>query len=296
MLRRFMFVLAFLAVLGFAAAQITVDPTEGVGDDVIAKDDTRAFVEQLVELILPQATALHLAASTITFDLTDLDGEYWENRARDPLAASPVDYACVYVAGDDAEMTLGADFWGQTQFIPGLVAYEATEWDEIKLIYTTAAGSKVRDANADDVVVTYPPIRLDDDGLVDGSKDFFVCYQSFVIQLFSNFNYYDLQVSRAAESIDDQGIEHLYVQGNPCYDFGEPTGLYDLPQGEYRHLLPRTMIAGPTGTHSGDCNPNSSWMDVLGVLAVKVNADLYGTSTADLTYTLVSSDTEDFVD
>ena len=291
MLRRFMFVLAFLAVLGLAAAQIIVDPTEGEGADRIGKGAAEATVEQLVELILPRATALHLAASTITFDLTALDGTGWEARARDLDAVSPVNYACVYVAGDDARMTLDDNFWDQTQVIPGLVAYEAMTWDQIKLIYTTTGGTKVRDASADDLVVTYPPIRLDG-GLVPGSKDFFVCYQSFIIQLFSNFDYFDLQVSRSDVPTGDQGIEHLYVQANTCYDFGTPTGLYDLPNNHMRNLLPKGMTAGPTGTHSGDCNPNSSWMDVLGVLAVKVNADLYGTSTADLTYTLLSSDTE----
>jgi len=291
MVRKLMLALASLAVLGFAVAQVTVDPVE-VGVDQIAKGASEASVDQTVELILPKATALHLAANTITFDLEYLDGTEWEARARGDADATPLSGGppCVYVAGADSANDLGSSFWNQTQVIPGLVAYETVAWDQIKLIYTNSSGVKVRDATNDDRVVTYPPIRIGENGLVDGSKDYFVCYQTFVIQLFSNFGYFDLQVSRNDDTA--QGIEHLYVQGNACYNFGQATGLYDLPDDQSRHLLPRNMNFGPTGTHSGDCNPNSSWMDVLGVLAVKVNADHYGTSTANLTYTLMSSDSQ----
>ncbi len=52
-----------------------------------------------------------------------------------------------------------------------------------------------------------------------GSKEYFVCYQTFVIQLFSNFKFWDLQVARV-EPATSQGINHLYVQGNTCATFG----------------------------------------------------------------------------
>ncbi len=60
------------------------------------------------------------------------------------------------------------------------------------------------------------------------------------------------------------------------------------------HLIPKTLNAGPTGTQAAAdgsmCSDNTSWLDVLGVLAVKVNADMHGTNTANLTYTLMSAD------
>ena len=291
MLRKTMFALAMLALLGLAAAQIAIAPTGSSGYDQIAKGATTASVDQTVELKLPQATALHLAANTITFDLAYLDGDDWDERAfLGELSTLPDDaYACVYVSGDDVvSSNLGDTFWGQTQIVPGGIAYAATTWPGVKLVYFgNGKSGNVPDSAR---VVTYPPIRIDPETgmLVEGSKGYFVCYQTFVIQLFSNFNFFDLQVARLDET--GQGIQHLYVQGNACADFGDPTGLYDLPNGAMRHLLPKTLNYGPTGTRV--CDVNSSWTDVLGVLAVKVNSDLWGNNVANLTYTLVSSDTQ----
>ena len=288
-----MFALALCAVLGVAAAQITIFPTLGTGNDQIAKGLDSASVDQIVQLTLPQATALHLAADVIAFNLNYLDGPGWEARAfGDAVLPDGVGYACVYVSGADVVSALGeGEFWGQTQVVPGGIAYHAETWDEIDLVYF-GNGMPTNGLVPDDqLVVTYPPIRIvEGTGLVEHSKDYFVCYQTFVLQLFSNWGRFDLQVARSDTT--GQGIEHLYVQANTCYDFGSGTGLYDLPDGQMRHLLPKSQTVGPTGTFSSEgCNPNSSWMDVLGVLAVKVNADLYGTSTANLLYTLVSSDT-----
>ena len=287
MLRKTMFALAMLALLGLAAAQITIAPTGSSGDDQIAKGATEASVDQTVTLRLPQATALHLAANTITFDLAYLDGEFWDERAEGDLTSMPANaYACVYVSGDDDVLgPLGNEYWGQTQFVPGGIAYEATTWPTIELIYFgNGLSGLVPDSER---VVTYPPIRIGADGmLVEGSKGYFVCYQTFVIQMFSNFEHFHLQVAR--DDLTDQGIQHLYVQGNPCAEFGAPTGLYDMPDGAFRELLPKSLTVGPTGTRV--CDVNSSWTDLLGVLAVKVNSDLYGDSVANLTYTLLSSD------
>ena len=297
MLRKTMLALAFLALLGLAAAQITVTPTLSTGDDEIAKGADEAAVGQTVVLELPEATALHLTASTIEFDLNYLDGVDWEARARGDATLPAGGYACVYVSGDDATFGGGDDLWGQGQTVPGGIGYLPTSWDTIKLVYFGNGIANETEVPEDERVVTYPPIRIRDDGTLDpGSKDYFVCYQTFVIQLFSNWENFSLQVSRT--DMTDQGIEHLYVQGNTCAEFGTGTGLYALPNSTtdpaaYISLLPKSLTEGPTGSRTGDgCNPNSSWMDVLGVLAVKVNADLYGTSTADLTYTLISQDTQ----
>jgi hypothetical protein len=289
MLRKMTFALIGLTLLGVAAAQIVISPTVTTDPDVIAKGAQSASVQQVVELELPQATALHLATGTIEFDLTALDGDDWAARAASGAQPTDFGYACVYVSGADVVNGLGSAFWGQTQVIPGGIAYAADTWDQIHLVYFgNGLSGNVPDGER---VVTYPPIRIGADGkLVEGSKEYFVCYQTFVIQLFSNWDYFRLQVSRTDTT--DQGIEHLYVQGNTCNEFGSGTGLYDLPNGQTRDLLPRALTAGPTGSrNAAGCNPNSSWMDLLGVLAVKVNADHFGTSTANLTYTLLSSDT-----
>lgn len=290
MLRRMTFAIAMLALLGLAAAQITIAPTGGTENDQIAKGATTASVDQTVVLRLPQATALHLAADTITFDLAYLDGPEWDERAFRDATLPAGGYACVYVTGNDVVSgSLGPDFWSQTQVVPGGIAYAAAAWPTIELVYF--GNGQSGDVAASDRVITYPPIRFDASGaLVPGSKEYFVCYQTFVIQLFSNFRNFDLQVAR--DDATGQSIQHLYVQGNPCAEFGDPTGLFALPDGAMRHLLPKSLTVGPTGSRVDTaCDVNSSWTDVLGVLAVKVNSDLYGDSVANLTYTLVSSDT-----
>lgn len=291
MLRKFMLSLALLAAIGFAVAQtqIDIDPTEGTGEDQISKGPLEASVEQTVQLILPMATALHLDASTITFDLQALDGTPgWAERARDGTQPANFDLACVYVTGDD--VTQG--FNNQTQVVPGGIAYAADAWNKIHLIYHGNNKSGIVPDSAR--VVNYPPLRLDAEGeLIPESKNYFVCYQTFVMQLFSNLDTWDLSVERLDTT--DQGIEHLYIQANTCANFGVPTGLYDLPNTESRSLIPSNLVVGPTGDHVNEegsqcTNTNSSWLDVLGVLAVKINSDQWGTSTANLTYTLMSPD------
>ena len=294
MLRRLTFVLALVVAFSVAAAQITIAPTQGTGADQIAKGATSATVNQIVQLILPQATALHLDASTITFDLTALDGEGWADRAVSGENPTGFGLACVYVTGNDVVNALGTSYWGQTQVVPGGIAYHAATWDQIYLEYYGNNMSGVVPDSAR--VVTYPPIRLDAAGeLVPGSKGYFVCYQTFVVQLFSNFDFWDLQVRRT-DVTGQRPIEHLYVQANTCSDFGAGTGLYALGNDTFVHLIPKVLNAGTTGeealTNTAACGLNTSWLDVLGVLAVKINADHHGDSVTNLQYTLMSSDTQ----
>lgn len=289
MIKRLTLVTAILTVAAFVMAQttLTILPTTAPNDaDAIAMGATSASVNQDVRLILPQATALHLDASTITFDLTNLSTE-WDRRAQglNTFSAADVPYKCVYSAGPDVTQGSPSGFWGQTQTIPGGIAYEAV-YDDYPAITITG-----------EEVWNYPPLKLEGGELVPGSKDHIVCYQSFIIQLFSNFGFWDLQVSRNDITDDDyRSIEHLYVQGNVCSTFGQGTGLYALGDGDTVHLIPTTLNAGTTGDKVNEnCHPegivNSSWLDVLGVLAVKINSDFHGESRANLTYTLVSSDT-----
>jgi len=185
--------------------------------------------------------------------------------------------------GADVTSQLGDNFWNQVQVLPGGTYYLPDGWPNIRPV---GWGT----------VTSYPPIELDEEGeLVEGSKGYFVCYKSTILQIFSNWDYWDLVVTR--EDTTDQGIEHLYIQGNLCSTFGQATGLYDLPDEASRHLIPKDMNFGPTGTHTvgadlpEECT-GKSWLDVLVVLAVKVNADRYGTNQADLTYTLFSADAQ----
>lgn len=274
MLRKLTFVLALVAVAGIVAAQTTlpISPTDQGADDHYI-GTTSASVDQTVTLKLPQATALHLASTEITFDLTNANAFY---------PANPDGLRCVYVEGPDETLKLEDRFYNQTQVIPGGIAYTAAvgAWDQISI--------------AGELVTSYPPIKIEGGELVDHSKDYFVCYQSFVLQLFANYADWQLFVERDDDLTDKfNSIEHLYVQGNTCADFGNPlgTGLYDLPDGAKRSLIPTNMNNASTGDLSADstkCNANSSWHDVLGVLAVKVNSDTYGDNVANLTYTLLA--------
>ncbi len=278
-------VASLFAVAAFAFAQTPVIGPTDEGADAVDKGADSASVNQTVKLILPQATALHLSTTTLTFDLSALDGSGWPH-ASDPLA-SDATIACVYAKGPDATKQLGDTFWSQTQVLPGGTFYSPTTWPEIAI-------------EGGGVVDSYPPIEIGDDGeLIEGSKGYFVCYKTFVLQLFSNWSYWDLTANR--NDLDDEypSIEHLYIQGNTCYSFAnnKATGLYDLPDGATRHLIPKSLNFGPTGDQVlGNNIPesckNKSWLDTLIVVAVKINSDTWGESRADLTYTLQSADVQ----
>lgn len=270
-----------LVLVSTVWAQV-IDPTvlnDPNSPDVIVRNSTAnsASIEQEVVLKLPVMTALHLDATTLTFDLTDAN---WADKL-----------TCAYVAGEDVPY---GTFNGQPQTIPGGVAYEPLNWAKIKLVYL--GGAESGDVTVDDLATTYAPGVIGEDGnLVVGSKDHFVCYQTFVLQLFSNTGDWDLTVDR--DDTTDQGIEHLYIQGNTCSDFGAGTGLFELKDGGSLNLLPDSLTGGPTGkfvkngatgAFESQCRQSSSWLDVLGVIAVKVNSDWYGDSVANLTYTLTS--------
>ena len=276
-------VASLFAVAAFAFAQTPVIGPTSEGPDAVDKGADSASVNQTVKLILPQATALHLDTTTLTFDLKALDGKGWPHSS-DPLAGDAT-IACVYAKGADETSKLGDKFWNQTQVLPGGTYYEVQDWPKIAIV-------------GGGVVDSYPPIEIGDDGeLIEGSKGYFVCYKTFVLQLFSNWSYWDLTANR--NDLDDEfpSIEHLYIQGNTCATFGRATGLYDLPDGASRHLIPKDLNFGPTGDQVLDpklpesCK-NKSWLDTLIVVAVKINSDRWGENRADLTYTLQSADVQ----
>lgn len=281
MLRKLIVGMTVLLLASAAWAQLVINPTTTSNEDqLVAVNGTEASVEQEIKLNLPLMTALHLDASTLTFDLGADD---WGNTL-----------TCAYVSGADV---VGGGFYDQTQVVPGGIAYARTAWNQIKLIYH--GNGRSGDVPAAARATTYAPGVLTNGAtgdLVAGSKDHFVCFQTFVLQLFSNAYDWELMVERDDDQ-GAQGIEHLYIQGNTCSSaISAATGLYDLPNDSVRNLIPESLTGGPTGdwvTQAGSsCRQTSSWLDILGVIAVKVNSDLFGESTANLTYTLVSDITQ----
>ncbi len=276
---------AFLALAAFALAQSPTIGPSSEGPDAVDKGPDKASVNQTVKLILPKATALHLDSTTLTFDLTKLDGKGWPHPT-DPLADNDT-IACVYAKGADQTRQHGDNFWNQTEVLPGGTKYETATWPNIRV-------------DGGGVVDSYPPIELDGNGeLIKGSKGYFVCYKTFILQLFSNWSYWDLTANRNDVTDQYPSIEHLYIQGNTCYSFAnrKATGLYDLPNGSSRHLIPRSLNFGPTGDQVLGSNipkecKQKSWLDALIVVAVKVNSDTWGENRADLTYTLQSADAQ----
>lgn len=284
-MRKFLTVTALLSLFAAASAQ-TINPTDtkgaGADADQVNRGTTTASVTQTVNLKLPEATALHLDAANLVFDiskLNEMDGSWY----------------CAYGKGPDERLQLGADFWNQTQVLPLGTSYtpNPAKFGEVSI-------------NAGDKVTSYPPAIVGDDGEVDNaSKAYFVCYRTFIIQKFSNLGNFKMTVSRDKPD-GDMGKQLLYIQDNPCDFWGTPTGLYDLPTGATRELIPMRMTMGTTGaraaaastapgnraaTGNGYCRSYTSWLDDLVVIAVVVDGDKAGDNIATLTYTLESSAT-----
>ncbi len=289
MLRKMLFVLvAVLTALAMAQGPV-LSPTTGDGPDAYAKgsgqENNSASVTQEVQLILPYATALHLDVTTIGFDLTALDGEGWPHLAVSDFKseAAVIDggnMVCVYgSSAQDVTSQLGADFYNQVQYLPLGTSYASAGWPNVQIV------------NAGGIVTAYPPMQIDANGeLIVGSKGHFVCYRSFLLQKFSNGTQWDLTVTRTDEGT--AAIENLYIQDNPCDTFGAPTGFYRLDQGDSLHLVPESLGHGPTGAQAAQ-NPAlcgyKSWLDDLVIIAVKIDGETAGTTTATLDYTMTTT-------
>lgn len=253
------------ATFCFAFAQ-TLGPTHGNGADQFDIDASSASVDQNVNLILPATVALHLDVSELDFDMSLIGTD-----------AAP--YVCVYGAGFRGEDTDGGMFNGQRQWLPlGTSYYAASSW-------SASQEPIIGIQNHGGVADTYPPMLFDDDGeLIDGSKNYFVCYQTFILQKFSNYADWNLTVSRSGDATYD-----MYVQDNTFCSFNIPaaTGFFRLPKGGEINLLPSRFTGDTTGDLAANCSQaGKSWLDDLVVVAVKVNGDTHGTNTAVLTYTI----------
>src|SRR5690625_585172 len=126
---------------------------------------------------------------------------------------------------------------------------------------------------------------FDGDGeLIGGSKNYFVCYQTFILQKFSNYADWNLTVSRSGDATYD-----MYVQDNTFCSFNIPaaTGFFRLPKGGEINLLPSRFTGDTTGDLANNCaQAGKSWLDDLVVVAVKVNGRPHTTHCAALTYTI----------
>ncbi|GAA5512810.1 hypothetical protein Dcar01_01534 [Deinococcus carri] len=287
-MRKFWMTAALMTLAVASAQTITTSPKSGEtgGPDAVATGTTTASVTQTVNLKLPQATALHLDATQLTFDISQLanqDGTWY----------------CAYGKGNgtDVDSQLGTDFWNQTQTLPLGTKYipDANTFGKVSI----DGGAKV---------TSYPPVTQASAGaeVDNASKAYFVCYRSFIIQKFSNVGNFKLSVSRNTPTgaNADMGRQMMYIQDNPCDTWGEGTGLYRLPVGATRELIPMRLTQGTTGARAAGnvtftdktvtsnatkfCRQNTSWLDDLVVIAVVVDGDKAGDNNAILTYTLES--------
>ena len=178
-----------LLVASFAAAQ-TVQPTASTGNETVNRGGTNAAVKQNVNLILPQATALHLTATNLDFDISKL-GEQDSS------------WYCAYGKSDKDEVSkLGNEFWNQTQTLPLGTKYDIGTYPNISVV----AGKKV---------TAYPPAEIVDGRVNNATKNYFVCYRTFILQKFSNVGNYRLSVSRDNPE-GDMGRQMIYMQEDPC--------------------------------------------------------------------------------
>ncbi len=268
---------AAIAILAcFSFAQITVSPTVGNGDDQFDTGANSASVQQNVNLILPAAVALHLDVSELDFDL-------------ELLGSEDAPYVCVY--GNSLTDLPGGSFNGQEQTLPlGTSYWVANTWS-----LSEAPIIEILDAAG--LATSYPPAAFDGEAdsligespqgeLIPGSKNHFVCYQTFILQKFSNHSNWELTVTRGGTGAFD-----MYIQDNTFCSFNAvtPTGFFQIAQDQTINLLPASLTGGTTGALAEACGQDGkSWLDDLVVVAVKVNGDPYGTNTATLTYTIQS--------
>lgn len=255
--------IAIAALLCLSFAQ-TVSPTYGNGADQFDVGGNSASVQQNVNLILPPAVALHLDVSELDFDMS-------------LLGTDAADYVCVY--GRSATDTNGGTFNNQVQWLPLGTSYAvAGNW-------STSSEPRIEIRDAAGLVGSYPPAAFDEAGeLIEGSKNHFVCYQTFILQKFSNHSGWSLTATRGGDGAFD-----MYIQDNTICSFNanQATGFFRIDNGGTINLLPSTLTADTTGNLAEDCNQvGKSWLDDLVVIAVKVNGDPHGTNTAEITYTI----------
>jgi hypothetical protein len=271
---RNIFIGAFLAMGATAFGQVSVGlgPTSGPEQVNVNTAGGAANVTQTLQLTLPQATALHLTTTLLSYDLTTL--------GTDKADSSMV---CVYGIGKDA--IDGTD-------VPVTGVGGAQGYHPLGTYYTLQQNFGFINVKGGGIVNNYPPVQLDKDGkVIEGSKNRFICYKTFILQKFSNGKTWDISVTRK----DNDPLRHLgpiYMQDNMCSDWGANTAMFKLTDGLKQSLLPASLTSAPTGqlTDKNDearrlCG-NRSWLDDLIVVAIKIDGQENGITKSTLTYTL----------
>lgn len=275
-MRKLTFALMLALLFGFAAAQ-TVTPTDGTGDDDANAGTTQAEVQQTVTLKLPKATALHITANDLVFDIADIN-------STDGTGSEMV---CVF-GSDYSPASTPIGTRGVQQKPLGTHYLPDGDW-------TNSSTPTIKIMDHGGVVQHYPPYEIKSGELVTGSKKYFVCYKTFILQKFSNAGNWDLTVAR------DGGTYDMWIQDNSICSFNDPgaggtngngqTGLFILDTTNPVNLLPNNYTNNTTGSYSELCSDamDKSWLDDLVVVAVKVNGETAGEHDATLTYTLTSN-------
>lgn len=272
-MKRFFLILAALAFAGFTVAQTTVLTTTATGADEFDIGNTSASVSQQVRLVIPPRVGLHLDVSQLDFDLDDIN---------------TAEMVCVYGVSDDVPLS------GST--LPRGLYYglEGTFGTGVNILAYGSGNSVVE-------VTQYPPARFDDSGeLIADSKAGFVCFRTFIIQKFSNYEAgFDISVARTGGNYD------MYVQDNSeCswndFQFGVGgldgngvTGFFKVDSGStVSNLLPGIYSADTTGNLSAACGSNDKggWHDDQMIVAVAVDGQqASGVDSATLTYTITGT-------
>lgn len=274
-MKKFLIATIAMSLCAFAGAQTVAPTVDTTAADQVDIGTTSASVSQNVKLVLPEATALHLTASNLVFDISQIGNQ-------------DSTWYCAQGLGNGQDVEVGMNptdnFWGQTSTLPLGTYYEVGEFPNINVV----AGKRI---------TQYPPVELVDGKVDNASKGYFVCYRTFIMQKFSNVGNFRLSVTRDDPADSAMGHQLIYVQDDPCWAWGDVTGLYKINEGATTQLIPKNMGRGTTGAlaaGTGDnnmCRKYSSWADDVVVVAVVVDGDKAGENTAVLTYTLESSAT-----
>lgn len=279
-MRKFYLVLitaaAVLFAFGFAtaSAQVIVGLTPTTDGGGVYNTHSGAYangvsVNQRVNLILPRAFGLAIdTAHHLNFDLRHLS-----DKNSQIVCVSGTKAVDVNVGNDGGVHPMGT-------------------------YYTFGASFPNVSVQGGKQITTYPPVAYNTDGTVDtSSKQYFVCYKSFVLEKFSNVSGWHVSVSRNDASSNALG--NVYIQDNLCSAFGSEsqTYLFPLPdQGSVANLFKgasEDVLGNLTHTTGYDaaskpaaCGSNTSWLNDLVVMAIEIDGQPAGRNSSVLTYTI----------
>ena len=189
-MNRFFIILSAILVFGLAAGQ-NVAPTDNADDFDV--DGSEAEVTQTVSVTVPEIFALHLDATHLDFDLTNLINQ-GDAQAQ---SAAPGDIVCVYGVRDfDGFLDPPNDL---SNYAAGTrYEFAGSEWVARRGAHHP--GHRDRRVAGNPRHVDWPRVELDDDGeLVDKDAPI-VCYRTFKMQKYTNStDGWELSVERTTE-------------------------------------------------------------------------------------------------